>query len=233
VTQSFLDRLAMRLVPWLGHRYIRLLHATMRIEYRGERVLERARERSGGYILAFWHSRWVMMPYVYPGTRIIVLISRHRDAQMLGRILEMFGLAVAVGSSTRGGTAGMRSVLRAVRDGYDVGIAPDGPKGPRRRVKPGVVVTAKLTGLPVVPVAFSSARARRLRSWDRTLVPRLFDRGVFVYGEPIWVPRELDDEDAEAQRASLENALQRLTDDADRETGIGPEPPPDVADGRP
>jgi lysophospholipid acyltransferase (LPLAT)-like uncharacterized protein len=226
VAESLRDRLTAWLVPRLGYLYIRLLRATMRIEYRGAESLERARERSEHYILAFWHSRWVMMPYVYPGSRIVVLISRHRDAQMLGRILERFGLGVVFGSSTRGGVAGMRAMLRAVRDGHDVGIAPDGPKGPRWRVKPGVIVTAKLGGLPIVPVTFSSARARRLRSWDRTLIPRPFDRGLFLYGEPVWIPRDLDEDGIEEHRARLEGVLRRLTDEADRETGVGEEPRP-------
>ena len=225
---SLRERLSTWLVPWLGHVYIRLLHKTMRIEYRGEHVLDRARERSGRYILAFWHSRWVMMPYVYPDSRIVVLISQHRDARMLGRILERFGLATAFGSSTRGGAAGLRSVLRFVRDGYDVGIAPDGPKGPRWQVKPGVVVTAKLSGLPVVPVTFSSTHARRLRSWDRTLIPRPFDRGLYLYADPVWVPRDIDDEEVETYRRRIELALQQLTTEADRATGIDPEPTPEA-----
>ena len=163
------------------------------------------------------------MPYAYPGRRIVVLASSHRDSRMLGNILTRFGLVRVEGSSTRGGTAGLRALLRKVREGYDVGITPDGPKGPRRQVKQGVVATASFTGLPVIPVTFSAANARRLGSWDRTMLPRPFSRGLFLYGEPIRVPRKTDDEGLEQYRLSLESSLNTLTDAADRETGVGPE----------
>lgn len=214
----------MSVVPFVGYLYIRLLRRTMRIEYRGGEVLARARAESGAYILAFWHARFVMMPYVYPDARIVVLISRHRDAQRLGRILRRFGLGTVDGSSTRGGASALRGLLRKVREGHDVGITPDGPKGPRRRAKPGVVSVAKLSGLPVIPVAFSAAPAVRLRSWDRTLLPRPFGRGVFLYGDPIRVPRDLDAAGEERVRAEIESTLDRLTDAADDRVGLPREP---------
>jgi lysophospholipid acyltransferase (LPLAT)-like uncharacterized protein len=215
--------LAMQVAPWLGYWFIRLLHTCMRIEYRGQERLQAARRESGNYILAFWHSRFLMMPYVYPDSRIVVLASSHRDSRMLGNVLTRFGLVRVEGSSTRGGTAGLRKLLRKVREGYDVGITPDGPKGPRRVVKEGVVATARFTGLPIIPVTFSAHPGRRLKSWDRTLIPRLFTRGLFVIGEPLRIPRDADDEAMEVYRLDLESALNRLTDQADRETGIGPE----------
>ena len=213
----------MKVVPYLAYLYIRFLRRTMRIEFRGVQVLEQVRKETGSYILAFWHSRFILMPYAYPGRRIVVLASSHRDSRMLGNILTRFGLVRVEGSSTRGGTAGLRALLRKVREGYDVGITPDGPKGPRRQVKQGVVATARFTGLPVIPVTFSAAGARRLGSWDRTMLPRPFSRGLFLYGEPIRVPRETDDEGLERYRLRLESNLDSLTDAADRETGIGPE----------
>lgn len=218
------ERLVLAVVPRVGYAWLRLCKATMRIEYRGREVLDRLRGEPGHYILAFWHSRFAMMPYVYPGGRITVLSSTHRDSELLARILLRFGLDLSKGSSTRGGVQGMRDILRKVRAGFDVGFTPDGPKGPRRRVKMGVVTTARLTGLPIVPVAFSASPARRLRTWDGTLLPRPFTRGLFSYGEPIFVPREAEGEEEERYRLLLEDALDRITDDADRRTGLPLEP---------
>jgi lysophospholipid acyltransferase (LPLAT)-like uncharacterized protein len=218
-TSSLGDRLRLAIVPPLGYAYIRLLGATMKLEYRHREVLERVRREHGHYILAFWHSRFVLMPFAYPGERLVVLSSRHRDSRMLAGILQRFGLTSAWGSSTEGGSRGLREVLRRVRAGYDVGFTPDGPRGPRRRAKPGVVATARLGGLPIVPVTFSARGARRLRSWDRTLVPRPFARGLFLYGEPITVSRDADEERQEEIRARLETELDRLTDLADTEIG--------------
>ncbi len=219
------DRLSLAVVPRIGYAYIRLLHATMQLEFRGREFLEEARREPGQFILAFWHSRFVMMPYSYPGARITVLSSRHRDSEMLARILLRLGLDLSKGSSTRGGAAGLMEILRKVKRGYDVGMTPDGPKGPRRRVKPGVIAVARLSGLPIVPVTFSSARAGRLKSWDRTLVPRPFSRGVFLYGSPIRVPRDAGRDEEEHQRLRLESDLDRLTDGLDVELGVGPEEP--------
>jgi lysophospholipid acyltransferase (LPLAT)-like uncharacterized protein len=216
------DKVLPALAPRAAYAYIRLARATMRVEYDNHDVLQRARREFGQFILAFWHSRYVMMPYVYlPDKRIVVLISRHRDARMLGQILGRFGVAVAHGSSTAGGVQGLRAVLRKVKDGYDVGIAPDGPRGPRRRVRPGVITVARLTGLPIVPVSFSARSARRLSSWDRTLVPLPFSQGLFICGEPIPVARDADDAAQERLRLQLEAEVDRITDLADTRAGIG------------
>ena len=221
----FKERMLLTVAPVIGYGYIRLLRGTMQLSYRGREVLEQARRETRNYILAFWHSRFVLMPYGYPDKRIVVLSGYHRDAEAMVRILRRFGFASARGSTTAGGTGGMRALIRKVNLGYDVGMTPDGPRGPRRRVQPGVIATARLTGLPIIPVTFSAIPATRLRSWDRTLMPKFFSKGLFLYGDPIRVPREADEAEQERQRASLEAELDRITDLADQETGIGSEDP--------
>ena len=207
--------LLFNVAPPLAHLYIRLLHSTMRIEVRGAEALAAARRDPGRYILTFWHSRFVLMPYCYPGPRIVVLSSNHRDAEALVRILRKFGIEQARGSSTSGGATGMRQILRKVEEGCDVGLTPDGPRGPRRRVQPGVVAVARFTGLPIIPVTFSAAPARRLRTWDGTLLPKFFSKGVFIYGDPVIVPRDAAAELQEEKRLLLESELDRITDLAD------------------
>jgi len=218
------ERVVLALAPRLAHAYLRLLRATMRIEYRNAGALDRARAGGSRYILAFWHSRFLMMPWAYPDRRLVVLHSRSRDARILAGVLERFGLDSAWGSSSSGAVAGLRELLRRTRAGYDVGLAPDGPRGPRRQAKPGVVAAARLTGLPIVPVSFAASRARRLASWDRTLVPWPFARGLFIYGEPLAVPAAAGDAEREDLRARLERELDRLTDAADAELGLTVEP---------
>jgi len=212
--------LLLNVAPTAAHGYIRLLHATMSIQASGREVLEEARRSPGRYILCFWHSRVMMMPYAYPGGRIVVLSSDHRDAEALVRVLRKFGIEQARGSTSKRSLTGMRQILRKVEDGCDVGMTPDGPKGPRRRVQPGVVAVARFTGLPIIPVGFSAAPARRLKTWDRTLVPKFFSKGLFLYGEPIRVRRDADDAEQEERRTALEAALDRVTDLADDAIGL-------------
>ena len=96
-------------------------------------------------------------------------------------------------------------------------FTPDGPRGPRHVVQPGVIQAARLARIPIIPVAFGASRSRRLRSWDRFLVPLPLARGLFVYGDPIEVPRDADEAALEAARAALEAALDGATVRAERE----------------
>jgi hypothetical protein len=219
------DRLVEAVAPQLAYAYLRLLRASMRLEFRNREILQEARTRHGQYILVFWHSRLLMMPFVYPGNKIVVLASSHRDSEMLGRVLARFGVERARGSSTRGGVGGLRELLRRVRDGYDLGITPDGPKGPRRRVKAGVIATAGFTARPIIPVAFAASHGRRVGSWDRTLLPYPFSRGIYLYGEPMLVPRNAPEQESERLRLQLEQTLDALTDEADRAVGFALEDP--------
>ncbi|MCP3978802.1 MAG: lysophospholipid acyltransferase family protein [bacterium] len=218
-------RIVEAIAPFVGYAYLKTLRLTLRLEYRNRDALARAREIAGQYILSFWHSRFVMMRYAYPDRRLVVLHSEHGDARMVARMMRWSGLAQAWGSSSRGGAQGVRQILRLVKDGHDVGLTPDGPRGPRRRVQPGVIAVARLSGKPIVPVGFSARPFRRLRSWDGTLLPLPFGRGIYVYGEPIIVPRGADETEQERLRAVLEDELDRLTDEADRAIGIPLEAP--------
>ena len=219
---SLKQRLFLSVVPRIASTYIRLLRLTMRLEYIPPC---RFPVEVDQFILAFWHSRFMMMPYWYTGSRMTVMVSRHRDAEMLVRTLRPFGYEFARGSTTRGGPAALRDLLRRTRDGSDAGIAPDGPKGPRRRVQPGIIAVARMSGLPILPVTFSAARARRVRTWDRTVVPRPFSKGLYLCAEPIVVPRDADRDEQERLRLVLEETLDRITDEVDRATGLGPENP--------
>jgi lysophospholipid acyltransferase (LPLAT)-like uncharacterized protein len=219
------SRVLTALAPRLAYAYIRLLGATVRVTFRNREALARAREAHGPYVLVFWHARLVMMRQAYPDDRMTVLHSRHRDSRLLGQVMRRFGIDQAWGSTTDGGAAGLRDVLRRARAGSDIGIAPDGPRGPRRRVQPGVIALARLSGAPIVPVAYSARPARRLGSWDKTLVPLPFGRALFVYGDPFRVARDADPAACEAARVELERILDRLTDEADDAVGFPREDP--------
>jgi lysophospholipid acyltransferase (LPLAT)-like uncharacterized protein len=146
----------------------------------------------------------------------VVLVSRSRDGALAARYVRHFGLSVARGSSSRGGGAGLRSLVAALRGGADVAIVPDGPRGPSEQLQPGAVVLAALTGMPVVPVAVGARPSRRLRSWDRFMVPWPFARCVLAFGPPTHVAADADRERA---RKDLGHALAEVTARADALAG--------------
>lgn len=151
-------------------------------------------------VVAFWHERLPMMPMLWvlarrspegrlSRARAHVLVSRHRDGQFIGAVVSRFKLDVVLGSSSRGGTAGVRNLLGLLAGGDHVAITPDGPRGPRRTAAPGVAQLAALSGAPVLPCAARTTRCRVLPTWDRMVVPLPFGRGVVVCLPTIAVPR--------------------------------------------
>jgi len=109
----------------------------------------------------------------------------------------------------------MREMLRAYQERYDIGITPDGPRGPRYCVQSGIIELARRTGMPIIPVTFSASRKKIFRSWDRFLLPYPFSRGVFIWGEPLLVLRQVDRNEFERKRLLLERRLREITDRAD------------------
>lgn len=150
---------------------------------------ERRGER---FILAFWHRHLLLMPYSYRGKGISVLVSQSRDGELIARTVARLGIDSSRGSSSRGGAAGMRSLLRKAGEGYDLAFTPDGPRGPAGEVQPGVILAAAATGVPIQPVAVAATRVKRLRSWDRFVIPLPLSTVHFVYGEPLTVERKGD-----------------------------------------
>jgi lysophospholipid acyltransferase (LPLAT)-like uncharacterized protein len=191
----------------LAAGFIRGLRATLRLRHHGDERI-RERERAGEpFILAFWHRHLLLMPYAYRGRRISVLVSQSQDGELIARTVARLGIDSSRGSSSRGGIAGMRSLLRKAAEGWDIAFTPDGPRGPLREVQPGVILAAAATGLPIQPVAIAASRARLLRSWDRFVVPLPFSAVHFVYGEPLVVERRGNLEQAAAElKARLDAA---------------------------
>jgi len=112
--------------------------------------------------------------------------------------------------------AGLREVVRRLREGWDAAFTPDGPRGPRHVVQPGVIEAARLSGAPIVPVSFACRSGWFLRSWDRFLIPRPFTKGVVLYGEPLRVPSGARGESLEAYRRRLEREMIELEERSDR-----------------
>lgn len=206
------------LAAWLGAGIIRLLGATWRVEVVDHPEFTAARARGEACVYAFWHCLLLVLTHHHRREGIAVLVSRHRDGELIARIIERLGYVTARGSSTRGGEAGVRGLLRGARQGRCLGITPDGPRGPAERVKEGLVFVAAHSGLPVVPIAVGMGSGWRMRSWDRFRVPRPFARIRIMHGAPIRVA-VAEGETLEAQRQLLERAIADQTACARRAVG--------------
>ena len=166
------------------------------------------------FILAFWHGRQLFMPYSYHGKGIHILISQHGDGEIVSRAMRYFGFGSVRGSSTRGGFKAFRELIRLSRTS-DIAMTPDGPKGPVYRVQTGIIELARLTSLPIIPVAFSASSRRALKSWDQFLIPCLFSKGVFIWGDPISIDKGATPDQVEMKREELEHSLNEITKEAD------------------
>jgi lysophospholipid acyltransferase (LPLAT)-like uncharacterized protein len=209
------DRLLMAcLVPvtsWL----LRGLYVTLRPVYVQRHYERRAWKGGKPVLLAFWHGRMLYFVHLYRRMRYTALVSHSKDGEFISRVLARFGAHVTRGSSSRGGARGLSEIVRRVRRGYHVAFTPDGPRGPRYQVHPGVVAVAKKTGLPILPATYSAQWKCVLGSWDSFIVPLPFSRVVVVYGEPIYVPSSASAATFQAKRQEVEASLRCITEIAD------------------
>jgi len=202
-----------------------LLKWTTRKCYLGAEELFSRWQRGEQVILAFWHSRMLMMPFPYRGRRACILNSAHRDGEIITRVIRRFGISAVRGSSTRGWLGGLRGMIEAYRQGYDLVVVPDGPRGPRLRAKAGVMQLAKATGAPIFPVTYAASKAVTVPSWDRLLIPLPFCRVVYAVGLPLTISADASPEELAAQCRELEERLSAITAQAEaylgRSTGAG------------
>lgn len=152
------SRLKLWLIPTIGHAAIRALGRTLRLRTLHADRVTTFWEAGRPVIIAFWHSRQIMMPLCYGGSRLFILISEHRDGELIHRIVRRFRFGTVRGSTTRGGALALRQMTRLGRSGADLAVTPDGPRGPRCVAQAGVVELAKLTGLPIIPLTFAASK---------------------------------------------------------------------------
>jgi len=216
-------RLVQGLVAGLAAGLIALVKVTTRWHRVNTAVAESAWAGERPVIVAFWHNRLAMMPYCWPSRRPFhMLISSHPDGRLIAKTVAHFGIGAVAGSSRRGGAEAVRALLRLAREGHSIGITPDGPRGPRMRIRDGALALARLSGAPIVPAAVSVRRRIVLKTWDRLIIALPFGRGAMVWGNPIHVPRDADEIATARLQEELERELNRVTAEADALAGHAP-----------
>lgn len=203
--------------------YIRFVHLTSRWTVHGGDIPKKYWDQDRPFILCFWHGRLMMMPYCWDHEKPIhTVVSMHRDGRLVSGIFSHFGIKTIAGSTRHGGASALRTMIRTLKAGDWVGMTPDGPRGPRMRVSDGIVTLARMADTPIIPVTYSFRRRKILGSWDRFIVALPFSRGVFVWGEPIIVPRTARNESLDGSRLAVEQALNSLCIEADALCGHQP-----------
>ncbi len=198
------DRLLVSIAPFFASLAIRFLYFTNRTEILGGEHPQSVWNRGEYVILSSWHDQLLMMIMSYRGEGAKILISSSTDGELIARTMSYFGQSTVRGSSSRGGRAAFKELLSLGQEKVDLGFTPDGPRGPRHVLKDGIVQLARLSGRPIVPLAFVCSRGHRFKSWDRFLVPYPFGRGVFSYGQPLYYNKQ---EGAEIFREQLKDAI--------------------------
>lgn len=176
---DFKTRLAIRLGGWL----LRILGATWRIQVHGREQVKAHLATGQGVVYLLWHGQ--MLPILYAHKEWTgVMISEHRDGEIIAQVVEMFGAFAFRGSTSRGGTRALLEGVKLVRSGVNVAITPDGPRGPRHSFAPGALLLAFRAEVPVCAITAHVHRAWQLNSWDAFTIPKPFSRVTIVYGTP-------------------------------------------------
>ena len=164
------------------------------------------------YIFCCWHNRLFLGPHLLPRNRIInALQSSHSDGMITSIAFKYLGMNVILGSSMKGGMQAFRKMVKCIQNGESIAITPDGPKGPKETVKEGVIKLAQITGIPIVPLVWSTKKFKLIDSWDNFVIPFPFSKGIYTFGKPIYVDKKISENNFEILRLEVESEIKRLT----------------------
>ena len=211
---------------------MRLIKRTTRWDIRHAERVSHILGSGNGVIALTWHSRFLMLTAAWEADELdpYVMISRSRDGAVVAGTCKALGLKTIRGSARKsgkdkGGDAAAAHAMTAVRSGGCVVITPDGPRGPRQRLGEGPLRLARATGAPLMPCTFAVARRKQFDSWDHFILPKLFGKGIILWGTPVDVPADTSDDALEDIRLSIETEMNALLAQGDSELGHAPVEP--------
>ena len=211
---SWRDKLLIWTLTWLGYVAIKLIAPTLRYRV----TVEDGGPLEGNLhpgIYVFWHRCVFTATHHFRNRSIVVMTSRSLDGEYIARIIEKFGYGAARGSSSRGGVRALLAMHRDIEAGRTVAFTIDGPRGPRYVAKPGPVLLARNTQVPIMPFHIAVEKSWVLDTWDGFVVPKPFSRALVRIGKLIHVPRDADSADLEGFHAEMQATLERIRDYAD------------------
>ena len=164
------------------------------------------------YIFCCWHNKLFLGPHLLPRNRVInALQSSHSDGMITSVAFKYLGMNVILGSSKKGGMQAFRKMMKRLQLGESIAITPDGPKGPKEQVKEGIIKLAQISNTPIIPLVWATKKFKTINSWDDFVLPYPFSKGIYCYGKPINIKKNINVNQFELERQKLENELKRLT----------------------
>ena len=216
------------IVAFIAAMLIKFVRRTSRFEVHRSDIAQRFWTGDEPFIGATWHGQNLILPTFWHNWRDLrILVSRHGDGEIVSRMLYFLGVGTIRGSGvpkgeerrqkhkSKGGAGALRAMVRALGDEISVGMTADLPPGPARRAGEGIIMLARLSGRPIVPVAATTRARIRLNNWDRFTVNLPFSKGALVWGEPVYVARDADSNMIEEARLRLEAELNAVTEQAE------------------
>ena len=217
----FKHRLFQNVSTWLIATLIKAMALTFRMDLRIAPESQVFTTSEDTAIFCFWHGRLILFPLFKPKKRQMhVLISHHRDGELITKVIRHFGIDSIRGSSSKGVKAATKNMIQILNSGHNISITPDGPRGPARKAAAGAAYLCRLSQRPMLPITYSAERCKRLSSWDRFMIPLPFSRVVVQIGAPIWPQDDSGKLSVEQLSQQLEDSLNHLTDEADTLMGV-------------
>ena len=201
-----------KLIGFLFYLITSSIYRSIRWTYLVESEKSDILNSRNGMIFCCWHNRLFLGPHILPRNRIInALQSSHSDGMVTSTAFKFLGMNIILGSSNKGGMQAFRKMVKCMQLGESIAITPDGPKGPKEKVKDGIIKLAQITNSPIIPLVWSTKKFKIINSWDSFIIPMPFSKGVYSFGKPIYVKKRINNDEFEISRKKLEREIKRLT----------------------
>ena len=215
-------KLTQLLISLLGSLYVLFVYKTSTINLKNRKNIDRLFKKKESFIYAFWHDQLLICPLTWQSEfEIKVLISKHRDGDIIARLISKLGFKAIRGSThksgktkNKGGLTSARQMIKSLKNGISIGISPDGPKGPRHKVSDGILSISRLSNSSILPVGIGFKKKWVLNTWDKFIIPKPFNQITIIWGEPL--PALKNEKNINQIKSKLESTMYSLTKRANR-----------------
>ena len=215
-------RLIQTLISLIGSIYVLTVYKTSKVNLKNRKKIEDLLERKESFIYSFWHDQLLMCPLTWQSNSSIkVLISKHRDGDIIAQLISNLGFEAIRGSThktnkikNKGGLLSARKMIKSLKNGISIGISPDGPKGPRHKVSEGILSISRLSKSVILPVGIGFKKKWVLNTWDKFIIPKPFNEITVVWGDPI--SAITNEKNIHQFKIKLESKMNNLTAQANK-----------------